>query len=194
MEVPGSPFGGCASTGSVGGGLSSRHRCKHSALSASSRRPDGDMALQDMEGVLHNGITNGSSSAMSRKRLRMDVDQENEMEQLKQIIAVRGRNFIPIAASPTTFQTEDVKQKSETIYLPLTDDILVNMRSAEQISYGAGVYFVGDDKGSYARSSQGHVVNLWRYSEARQKLFISRSFLFTNVMDFVQLKEILENL
>lgn len=151
------------------------------------------MALQDMEGVLHNGMANGSC-ASSRKRLRMDVDQENEMEQLKQVIAVRGRNFIPIAASPTTFQTEDVKQKSETIYLPLTDDILVNMRSAEQISYGAGVYFVGDLKGSYARSSQGHVVNLWRYSEACQKLFISRSFLFTNVMDFVQLKEILENL
>lgn len=50
------------------------------------------MALQDMEGVLHNGMANGSC-ASSRKRLRMDVDQENEMEQLKQVIAVRGKKL-----------------------------------------------------------------------------------------------------
>ncbi|XP_041475646.1 uncharacterized protein LOC121424113 [Lytechinus variegatus] len=189
MEVPGSPFG--SSSSPFGGGVSGRHRCK--VPISSSRRPDGDMALQDMEGVLHNGMTSGSCG-MARKRLRMDVDQENETEQLKRIIAVRGRNFIPISASNTTFHTEDVKQRSETIYLPLTDDVLVNMRSAEQISYGTGDYFIGDLRGNYTRKSQGYVVNLWRYSEANQKLFISRSFLFTNVMDFVQLKEVLENL
>lgn len=193
MEVPGSPFGGCANSG--GCTASAKHRCRHTGFS--SRRADtGDMALQDMEGVYHNGATTSGfvTSSTSRKRLRMDVDQENEGEQLQRMICSRGRNFIPIAASPTTFHTEEVNQERETMYVPLREDVLVNARSAEQISYGAGVYFVGDLKGSYARSSQGHVINLWRFSEATQKLYISRSFLFTNVMDFVQLKELLENI
>ena len=66
-----------------------------------------------------------------------------------------GRNFIPIAASPATFHTEDVKQRNETMYIPLTDDVLVNVRTIEQISYDAGGFFIGDHKGNYVRNSQG---------------------------------------
>ncbi|XP_072173306.1 uncharacterized protein [Diadema setosum] len=200
MDVPGSPFGSATSSppavgrccrhchGLGGGRAESSGRCSGGGGSIS-------MAQHEvMEEMVHNGSRAGPSFSDRRKRLRMDDEQESEMEQLQRVLSVRGRSFVPIRASPTTFHTETVKQTSETIYIPLSDDVLVNVRTSEQISYGAGVYFIGDHRGSYVRTSEGHVINLWRYSEMTQKLFISRSFLFLNVVDFVQIKEILENI
>ena len=66
-----------------------------------------------------------------------------------------GRNFLPIKGSASVFQSEVVKPKGETMYRPLTEDLLINMRHIEQVSFGMGVYFIGDHRGNYVRSDQG---------------------------------------
>ena len=66
-----------------------------------------------------------------------------------------GRNFLPVKGSDNVFQSEVVKPKGETMYRPLTEDLLINMRHIEQVSFGMGVYFIGDLRGNYVRSDRG---------------------------------------
>ena len=40
----------------------------------------------------------------------------------------------------------------------------------------------------------GHVVNMWRFDTNQQRLFVSRSLLFTDLMKFTELQNILQTM
>ena len=61
-----------------------------------------------------------------------------------------------IAANPCTFHTEDWKNKQTTIYIPVTDDVMVNTRGIEQISFANGSFHVGNDQDVYKGSVNGN--------------------------------------
>lgn len=91
-----------------------------------------------------------------------------------------GRSFIPILTSSNTFHSEEVKADSHTLYKPLTDDTLLNVRNVEQITFGSGMFHIGNTNGAFERTCEGYTIMLWKYADSTNKLFVSRSILFTS--------------
>ncbi|XP_006824671.1 uncharacterized protein LOC102801739 [Saccoglossus kowalevskii] len=137
-----------------------------------------------------NGVRNNS---IKRKRTAED-ETDSWTSNNTPLSHFRGRKFIPLKGGSAVFHSEDVKNKEETLYLPLQDDILLNTNSMEQISFNQGSYFIGDEMGTYVKSENGYVVNLWRYDGDQRRLYIARSLLFTNLQTFIEIKTVLENI
>ncbi|PIK41004.1 hypothetical protein BSL78_22158 [Apostichopus japonicus] len=91
-----------------------------------------------------------------------------------------GRSFIPILTSSNTFHSEDVKVEGHTLYKPLTDDTLLNVRNVEQITFASGMFHIGNRNGAFERNCEGFAIMLWKYADSSNRLFVSRSILFTN--------------
>ena len=63
---------------------------------------------------------------------------------------------MPISGCDKVFHAESIKiNQRDTMYLPLLEDILINMNNIEQVSFADGAFFLGDQRGNYARSEQG---------------------------------------
>lgn len=91
-----------------------------------------------------------------------------------------GRSFIPVKSSSNTFHSEDVKAEGHTLYGPLSDDTLLNIRNLEQITFGSGTFHIGNRNGAFVRNSEGYTIMLWKFDESARKLFVCRSILFTD--------------
>ncbi|XP_064607150.1 uncharacterized protein LOC135471753 [Liolophura sinensis] len=105
-----------------------------------------------------------------------------------------SKSFLPLPKCDRIFHTEEWKPRGTTLFLPLLEDILVNLKNLEQISFNRGTYFVADNDGNYSRSIEGETLNMWRYSEQDRHLYISRTFLFTHHQDFLDVQEYLQSL
>ncbi len=178
MQVPGNPF-----------------QTAHSFEMNIAAPAGGCMSGHHHDGA--NGALNGSYG-FGQKRKRVGGEMMDEPRHKRCILLetneFRGRNFLPVKGSDSVFQSEVVKPKGETMYRPMTEDLLINMRHIEQVSFGMGVYFIGDLRGNYVRSDRGHVINMWRFDTNQQRLFISRSLLFTDIMKFTELQNILQTM
>ncbi|KAH9367025.1 hypothetical protein HPB48_021384 [Haemaphysalis longicornis] len=64
------------------------------------------------------------------------------------------------------------------MYLPLTQDVMINTRCIDQLSFETDQFFLADGKGNYIGAKSGHAIHMWRYDPASKRLFISQSVLF----------------
>ncbi|EDV23331.1 hypothetical protein TrispH2_001386 [Trichoplax sp. H2] len=71
-----------------------------------------------------------------------------------------SRWFIWIESCNGVFESEVYSQRNETLYIPVRDDVLINLKNIEQISFGSGTYFIGDMQARFTDTAQGkfHVV------------------------------------
>ncbi|XP_031569382.1 uncharacterized protein LOC116303905 [Actinia tenebrosa] len=102
------------------------------------------------------------------------------------------KRFLPINSSNFIYESEEYKSKGETLYVPLRESVLVNVQNIEQFSFKQGSFFIGDESSRFSKVVQGVALHLWRYSDTQQKLYISRSFVFTNIQVFNDIKKILD--
>lgn len=120
-------------------------------------------------------------NAAGIKRKRIDDDfTYNLFSHNGSSVSSRPKNFVRLAGSSNTFHSELWKEDSQTLYLPVQGDLLINMTRIEQVSFASGTFFVCDSAGNYASKESGQVVNFWKYDVLAKRLFISRSLLFTD--------------
>lgn len=105
-----------------------------------------------------------------------------------------GHSFLHIRHTPFVYQTEDWKPKGCTMYLPLVEDVMVNTRNIEQISFETDQFFLADDKGNYVGAKPGNAIHLWRYDLQSRNLYISRSILFLKEQEFGDIRAQLETM
>lgn len=77
------------------------------------------------------------------------------------------------------------------MYLPLAQDIMINTRNVDQLSFENDQFFLADDKGNYIGAKTGNAIHLWRYDTSTKRLFISQSVLFLREQDH---REVLDQL
>lgn len=109
-----------------------------------------------------------------------------------------GQKFLHLLKNDmeSIFQTElwDEASHSSALFFPLREDIMVNTRNIEQFSVSDGNYFVAGQDGQYAKTVSGKVLHLWRFCTEKRQLYISRSFLFRNIPEFLEVQQRLERL
>lgn len=105
-----------------------------------------------------------------------------------------GKTFLHIHHSPFVYQTEDWLPKGCTMYLPLSEDVMVNTRNIEQISFESDQFFLADEKGNYVGAKPGNAIHLWRFDTASRKLYISRSILFLKDQEYQDIRNQLDQL
>lgn len=98
-----------------------------------------------------------------------------------------GRSFLTIRHNSSIFHTEEWKPRGCTMYLPLAQDIMINTRNVDQLSFENDQFFLADDKGNYIGAKTGNAIHLWRYDTSTKRLFISQSVLF--LREQVRLKQ-----
>ncbi|XP_072023662.1 uncharacterized protein [Amphiura filiformis] len=135
--------------------------------------------------------------SMKRRRVEEEAMEGSPLRQCQcgqsaEVTAYRGRRFVPVSGCDKLYHSQNVKPKGETMYVPMPDDILINMNNIEQVSFGKGVFFLGDISGNYVKTDQGHIINLWRYDTPNRQLYISRSLLFLDIMLFNEVKGMLQ--
>ncbi|XP_066298241.1 uncharacterized protein [Branchiostoma lanceolatum] len=151
--------------------------------------PNGNMAMMNGVGV---------------KRPRME-DSESDSEggncemisprpKFSAAKIVPGRRFFSLKAAGCVFQSESWQPRGETLYQALQHEVLVNASNIEQISFSEGLAFVGNEAGAYVRTETGHMIHLWRHDNEQRKLYVSRTFLFTNYQMYSEVREVLEQL
>ena len=64
-------------------------------------------------------------------------------------------SFLRIPAHKNVHETEDWKGQQTTMYTPVKNDIMVNVRNIEQFSFSTGSFFVADENGTYQGSEEG---------------------------------------
>ncbi|KAK2157493.1 hypothetical protein LSH36_190g03007 [Paralvinella palmiformis] len=104
------------------------------------------------------------------------------------------KNFIKVPANQWTFHTDEWKNKQTTIHSPLCGDVMINMQMVEQISFETGTFHIGNDQNIYKETAEGQVIHLWKYDATIKKLYIYRSFLFTNTQIYEAIQKQLEEL
>ncbi|XP_076463299.1 uncharacterized protein LOC143295470 [Babylonia areolata] len=130
------------------------------------------------------------SPADKKRKLSEDaIDSRTDIEYRE-----HSRQFLSIPRSEHVFQTEDWRSGDSALFLPLTEDLLVNVRKVEQVSCSEGHYFVADAGGKYSRSLPGKVIHFWRYDKIKMKLYVSRSFLFTALQEFQAVQRFLQTI
>lgn len=103
-----------------------------------------------------------------------------------------SRRFLPIKANGLVYESEDCRPKGETLFTPLKDDVIINTRNIEQFTFTNGSFFIGDESSRFNRTVQGVSLNMWRFDGQTKKLYISRSFVFTNLQEAQNIKRVLE--
>ncbi|KAH6928640.1 hypothetical protein HPB50_018161 [Hyalomma asiaticum] len=103
-----------------------------------------------------------------------------------------GRGFLAIRHSASVFQTEEWKAGGNTLYRPLTNDMMINALSVDQLSFESGQFFLANAKGNYSGAKSGHAIHFWRYNNVSKRLFVSQSVLFLKEEDYMGVLEQLE--
>ncbi|KAK3783347.1 hypothetical protein RRG08_044353 [Elysia crispata] len=111
-------------------------------------------------------------------------------------LCLSGRRFLTLYKGNcnSVYHTEEWLPCGSTLFSPLTEDIMVNTQNIEQFSSTHGQFCVSDESGQYSTTLTGQVLHLWRFCPKKQKLFISRSFLFQKYQDFLQVQQVLQQL
>lgn len=104
------------------------------------------------------------------------------------------KNFLLISANGLVYESEDFLPKGETLYKPLKEEVIINTRNIEQFTFTNGSFFIGDESSRFNRTVQGVSLNMWRFDNQAKKLYISRSFVFTNLQEAQNIKRILESM
>ncbi|XP_066576860.1 uncharacterized protein LOC136766892 [Amia ocellicauda] len=103
-------------------------------------------------------------------------------------------SFISIPANRGVYYSECWKPNGSTLYLPVTNSLLVNMEKYDQVSFEEGFFFIGDKSGGFLQKEQGQAIHCWRYSDQEKKLFIALSYFFVNVYMFQEVMNALGGL
>ena len=71
-----------------------------------------------------------------------------------------SKKFLHLEQNNGVYQTSELKasKDGDTIYSPLRGDVFVNMERADEITFGEGTFFVGDENGRYSRSVTGKII------------------------------------
>ena len=91
-----------------------------------------------------------------------------------------SKHFLRLPGNGGVYESQDCTDVTTTLFSPLQHDVMINLRSIEQLSFATGVFFVADASGVYERKAEGCIVNLWRYNESERRIYISRSLLITD--------------
>ncbi|XP_046568953.1 uncharacterized protein LOC124277345 [Haliotis rubra] len=138
---------------------------------------------------------NNSHIAGKRRRLEDYDCQVNDSCDNNSNGMISGNNhFFPIRRSNCVFHTEEWNSTGTALFKPLFEDLLINSLKHDQISCGEGDFFIADDQGSYSQTVPGRVLHLWKYDKLEKKLYISRSFLFTNLQEYMTVQQFLQRL
>eukprot|EP00795_Rhopilema_esculentum_P004689 gene4689-20977_t len=115
-----------------------------------------------------------------RKRQRITDENDHDSFAIASINENK-RRFLHFVRDSGVYQTDVFKQSKEgdTIYLPLTGDLFVNLDRADEISFTEGLFFTGDENGRYCNSVRGTAMHIWRYSDNKEQMVITKSFLIT---------------
>ncbi|RUS83858.1 hypothetical protein EGW08_008399 [Elysia chlorotica] len=158
-------------------------------------------AVPHSEGMV--GITNKKRKMMLCDALNFsdfagdstNLDHESKTSNVPPLCST-GRRFLTLYKknNNSVYHTEEWLPCGSTLFSPLTEDIMVNTQNIEQFSSSSGQYFVSDERGQYSATLTGQVLHLWRFCPTKQKLFISRSFLFQEHQDFLQVQQFLQQL
>ena len=76
------------------------------------------------------------------------------------------KNFLRLpGGNGCILESEEWKDQNTTLYRPLSNDVMINLRSVEQLSFASGTFFVADEHGVYKASQEGgNMFNLyWLY-------------------------------
>ncbi|XP_013396037.1 uncharacterized protein LOC106163089 [Lingula anatina] len=122
-----------------------------------------------------NGDCNLYSGNMKRRRVSDDCAMTTETG-----IVRRGSHFLTLHSSTAVYQTEEFKPKGSTLYIPLSEDVMINTSKIDEITFSTGNFFIGNEQGAFLRTEQGCAINMWKFDKVSRKLFVSRSFLFTS--------------
>ena len=71
-----------------------------------------------------------------------------------------SKKFLHLEQNNGIYQTSELKpsKDGDTIYSPLRGDVFVNMERADEITFGEGTFFIGDENGHYSRSVTGKII------------------------------------
>ncbi|XP_025110430.1 uncharacterized protein LOC112573939 isoform X2 [Pomacea canaliculata] len=127
------------------------------------------------------------------KRRRMSDELQSE-DSPSSKLSVLSRQFFTIHKGSGVFDTEEWRSADKTLFRPVSEDMMVGVAKVEQITCQDGSFFVADLSGRYSRTAPGKVIHLWRYDKVQRKLYVSRSFLFTNTAEFVSVQQFLQRL
>ncbi|KAL8605873.1 hypothetical protein ACOMHN_040517 [Nucella lapillus] len=92
------------------------------------------------------------------KKRKLTEDASDNISMMPTTPMTRGglsRHFLSIPRSDNVFQTEDWRSGDSALFLPLQEDLMVNVRKVEQVSCTEGQYFVADHSEKYSRSLSG---------------------------------------
>ncbi|XP_071953704.1 uncharacterized protein [Antedon mediterranea] len=105
-----------------------------------------------------------------------------------------SKQFLFIKGGTDVFHSEDFLPRGETLFVPVQEDIMINLMNIEQISLSNECFFTANVNGTYQSTQQGDAIHLWRYDFSKRQLFISRSILFLQPSVFAEVKQTLESL
>ncbi|XP_033096896.1 uncharacterized protein LOC117101118 [Anneissia japonica] len=144
--------------------------------------------------ALHGAIRNGNTNHLKRRCLDPMEGSESKRRSPQKNTMSRGKQFLFIKGGVEVFHSENFLPKGETLFLPLQEDVMINLMNIEQISISNGVFFIANASGTYQSTQQGDAIHLWRYDAELRQLFISRSILFLEPSLFGEVKQTLESL
>eukprot|EP00118_Oscarella_pearsei_P026355 m.309807 g.309807 ORF g.309807 m.309807 type:complete len:168 (+) comp47935_c0_seq1:79-582(+) len=140
------------------------------------------------------------ASGVKRRRSTSTLDeavlmQEDVLLPFSPLPVHQSKSFLLICSNSGTYQSEEYKPNGETLYVPISSgDVLINIRTVDQVTCERGRFFLGDDKCKYVGSAEGNVLHFWRYNAILGKLCITQSFLFTSSDEFTKATALLQSM
>lgn len=125
---------------------------------------------------------------LKRKRINVDALENMGLETAVGHRVIAGSAFITILAGYDFYQTEQWKSEDASLYMPVLEDIMLNVRSFDQVTFRSGSFFVSDLAGTYESTRKGIAIHLWKYDAVSRRLFISKSLLATSTELYDELR------
>ncbi|XP_014663293.1 PREDICTED: uncharacterized protein LOC106805994 isoform X2 [Priapulus caudatus] len=105
-----------------------------------------------------NGFQKEHMTSVKRRRVEEEREMNGTMSNNNTVgeqPSARCRNFLRLARNPCVLQSEQWKPGYETLYTPLQEDVMINLRHTEQISFSSGCFFIADMAGNYLKKDSG---------------------------------------
>lgn len=138
----------------------------------------------DWNNVQYQNNNSVNSSLSKKRKLEQQMDIPGDL-------LVRGRSFLPVRSGNDIFMTEEWKSSGTSLFIPLKDDLYINVHRYDQITAAQGSFFTADGSGNFNCSLVGNVIHLWRYDKQHRKQYIAQSLLFTNYQEFLRVQAFL---
>eukprot|EP00111_Clytia_hemisphaerica_P003562 TCONS_00010178-protein len=72
------------------------------------------------------------------------------------------------------------KQNSNVVYLPLKNNILINMKAYTEIMFRTDQFFLGDETGRYEKTVQATAIDFLMHCPNERRLYVARSIVTTD--------------